>query len=211
MTLSSLLDSMKTVEEIQMNSPRVIPSLQEAGVPHLCMPLRWYVMRATYSREMKARDMLEREGVNCFVPIKTAREITSNGETKAIERPMVRNYIFVRTTRSFMDEYKRKVEEKCPLRYVIDKSTGMPMVVSEKEMEDFIRVTTNASDEIQYLDNIDRVLSLGKNVEVIAGHMAGVQGKVVRFRGNRRVVVSLAGMVGVALGSMPISWLKIIE
>lgn len=34
---------------------------------------RWYVMRSTYSREMKAKSLLESEGVKCYIPMKKVR------------------------------------------------------------------------------------------------------------------------------------------
>lgn len=169
---------------------------------------QWFVMRSTYSREMKAKCILEKEGVECYVPTRKTRRF--EGEDAIDEYiPLVHNLVFARTNRDFMDTFKRKMEATCPLRYAMDKSTGKPMVVRDKEMEDFRRVTQEASDSIRYLDDPEELLRKGQDVEVIHGPFAGVQGKIVRFHRDRRVVVSLAGLLAVAMSSMPISWLKI--
>lgn len=186
--------------------PPVVPAKQEKNTE---MPeCKWFVMRSTYSREMKARDILDKDGIECYVPTRKARRF--EGDTAIDEEvPLVHNFIFVWTYRDFMDTYKRRMETVCPLRYAIDKSTGKPMVVREKEMEDFMRVTQEASDSIRYLNDPEELLRKGQDVEVIHGPFTGVQGKIVRFHRDRRVVVSLAGLMAVAMSSMPITWLKI--
>lgn len=165
-------------------------------------------MRSTYSREMKAKEMLEKDGIECFVPTKRVRHI--KGEDAIDENtPIVHNLIFVYTSRDFMDTYKRRMESICPLRYAMDRATAKPMVVRDKEMQDFMRVTQEANDSIRYLDDPEELLRRGQDVEIIAGPFEGVRGKIVRFHRDRRVVVSLAGILAVAMSSMPITWLKI--
>lgn len=165
--------------------------------------LSWFVMRATYSREMRAKSLLEAEGVECYVPLRKERN-----EGKDILLPVVHNLIFVRTTREFMDLWKRKVEGDCPLRYAMDSATDKPMVVRDKEMEDFIRVTEDANDDILYLDNPKVTITKGKDVEIISGIYKGIRGKVMRILRDRRVVVSVNGIIAVALNGIPFSDMK---
>lgn len=186
--------------------PPVVSQVQENSSSE--PEFQWFVMRSTYSREMKAKDILERDGIECYVPTRKIRRF--EGEKPIDENvPLVHNLVFVRTFRDFMDIYKRRIETTCPLRYAIDKSTAKPMIVREKEMQDFMRVTQEASDSIRYLDDPEELLRKGQDVEIITGPFTGVQGKIVRFHRDRRVVVSLAGLMAVAMSSMPISWLKI--
>lgn len=164
---------------------------------------QWYVMRSTYSREMKAKAMLEAEDVECYVPMKHER--TEQGDRYL---PVVHNLIFVHITRSFMDAWKRRHEEDCPLRYAIDSITSKPMVVRDKEMEDFIRVTKDADDSIIYLDNPQVVVDKGKKVEIVCGQYEGVRGTVLRVLRDRKVVVSVSGLCAVALSGIPFAWIK---
>lgn len=168
--------------------------------------IKWFVMRITYSRELKARQLLREAGVECFVPMMWVRD--ENGEHSI---PAIHNLIFVHTSRDFMDNYKHKMENECPLRYTMDKSTRLPMVVREKEMEDFMRVTNDKSSDILYLDNPDVAATKGTPVEVMFGQYKGIQGKLLRVRKDRKVVLQLAGMVAIALSGIPMEWCRIIE
>ncbi len=200
------IDETFTLLSQEKECPPVVSQVQENSPSE--PELHWFVMRSTYSREMKAKDILERDGIECYVPTRKIRRF--EGEKPINENiPLVHNLVFVRTFRDFMDIYKRRIETTCPLRYAIDKSTAKPMIVREKEMQDFMRVTQEASDSIRYLDDPEELLRKGQDVEIITGPFTGVQGKIVRFHRDRRVVVSLAGLMAVAMSSMPISWLKI--
>lgn len=163
-------------------------------------------MRVTYSREMKAQRVMQESGLETFVPM-----IWENGEEGKRFVPAVHNLIFVHTTRRFMDEYKRKVEAFCPLRYMMDRGTGLPMVVRDKEMEDFIRVTSDRNNDIMYLDDPSAVATKGTPVEVACGPFMGIQGKLLRIRRDRKVVLQLAGVVAVAVEGIPMEWCRIMN
>lgn len=200
------IDETFTLLSTESECPPVVSDSQKTNSSGT--EFQWFVMRSTYSREMKAKDILERDGIECYVPTRRVRRF--EGEKPIDEDvPLVHNLIFARTNRDFMDTYKRRIETTCPLRYAIDKSTAKPMIVRDKEMQDFMRVTQEASDSIRYLDDPEELLRKGQDVEIITGPFTGVQGKIVRFHRDRRVVVSLAGLMAVAMSSMPISWLKI--
>lgn len=162
--------------------------------------IHWYVMRSTYCREVKAREMLEADGVECYVPMRTMRSEQSERVV-----PVVHNLVFVRTNRDYMDQWKRRHEEDCPLRYTIDRSTSLPMIVRDRAMEDFIRVTKDADDEILYLDNPNVAVEKGKQIEIVCGQYAGVRGTILRILRDRKVVVSAGGLVAVAISGIPTS------
>lgn len=88
---------------------------------------RWYVMRSTYSREMKAKSLLESEGVKCYIPMKKVR--CEHGDELL---PVIHNLLFVYTNRGYMDLWKRKHEQDCPLRYAMDGASSAPMIVRNK-------------------------------------------------------------------------------
>lgn len=167
----------------------------------------WFVMRSSYSREMKARELLERDGFECYVPTCQER-VERNGKIEQRTVAVVHNLIFVHSTREALDPWKRLHEEDAALRYTIDKSTQKPMIVDDKSMEDFMRVIAQADDSLLFLDNPGIILTKGQKVEIILGPLKGVQGYILRIRRDRRVVVSLHGLVSVALASMPMSHFK---
>lgn len=184
-----------------------------AELPTLSNPLHqthWFAMRSSYSRELKAKELLEKDHFTCYVPLKRERK-EKNGNIMEIQVPVVHNLIFVQSSRSALDPWKHLHEEDAALRYTIDKSTGLPMIVDDKSMQDFIRVTAESDESLLYLDNPDIILTKGQRVEIVLGPFKGVQGHILRIRRDRRVVVTIAGLVSVALATMPQSHFKIIN
>ncbi len=166
---------------------------------------QWFAMRVTYSRELKAQRLLQDAGVETYIPM-----LCERGEDGKRYSPAVHNLIFVHSSRDFLDDYKRKVEGECSLRYMMDRSTGFPMVVRDKEMNDFIRVTAERDEGILYLDNPAAIVTKGTPVEIMCGPFKGVRGKLIRIRKDRKVVLQLAGMVAVAVDGIPMQWCKVI-
>ncbi len=94
---------------------------------------------------------------------------------------------------------------------MMDRSSGLPMIVRDKEMDDFIRVTTEKEDNVKYLDDPSAATAKGTPVEIVSGSFKGVQGKLLRIRRDRKVVLQLAGIVAVAVDGIPMEWCKVIE
>ena len=95
--------------------------------------------------------------------------------------------------------------------FIWDKTTGRPLMVPIKQMEDFIRISTESADDVIYLSKISEKLRGGAKVKVKTGPFAGVAGTVVRLRKSRRVLVELPGIFAVASAYIPIEDLEIIE
>jgi hypothetical protein len=57
-------------------------------------PFQWFAMRATYKRELVAKEYLEGKGIEVFVPMK--REIkTIRGIKRKVTVPAINSLIFV--------------------------------------------------------------------------------------------------------------------
>ena len=65
-------------------------------------------------------------------------------------------------------------------------------------MEDFIAVASTLDEDLIYLTEISDKLREGQSVKVKDGPFKGVEGKIVRIRKSRRVLVELPGMLAVA-------------
>ena len=149
----------------------------------------WFALRATYSRELKVQDELRARGVRTFVPMMWK-------EKKLI--PAVNNLVFVYWTRSELDAYIRSFADERPVNYYWDRTTNAPIIVPQKAMEDFIAVASSLDEDLIYLTEISDKLREGMSVKVKDGPFKGVEGKVVRIRKSRRVLVELPGMLAVA-------------
>jgi len=152
-------------------------------------------MRVTYGRELKLKEYLDSIGVNSYVPMHYINNLKSENKRKLV--PIIRNLIFVQSTRSTLDEIKAN-NTIPPTRYVIDRAKQEPMVVPNQAMNDFIKVTNASDDNIIYLTDIDPMLGKGDKVRVTDGIFKGVEGEILRLKRDRRVVVSIKGIIAVA-------------
>lgn len=159
--------------------------------------MSWYAIRVTYGRELKFKQMLEDNGFEVFVPMRN-RKVEKNGLKTVVTVPAVSNLCFVNTEKTKLDGYMHSLGEACPAHYIWDKATRQPIIVPDKAMSDFIRISLVMSDEVLYLQDITSKIRQGQKVRVIEGPFKGVEGTVVRVKRSRRIVVELPGMLAVA-------------
>ncbi len=155
----------------------------------------WYAIRVTYNRELKVKEDLDARDIRCFVPMQYRREERGGVMVKRLV-PSVHNLIFIYLTPSEMKEYKMSTE--LPIRYIMNRETGKPIIVPNREMENFIKVAGTYEEKLIYLESNPGDFSRGERVRIIGGTFAGAEGVFVRVKGDRRVVVNVEGLVAVA-------------
>ena len=174
-------------------------------------PKIWFPMRVTYQREMKVKAELDRLGIECFVPM-TYKLIDGDMDNPHRELvPAINNLIFVHSTQERISYLKLSNETLEPLRYMIDQTAQQPhtiMTVADRQMENFMRVTSRTDDSVLFLDEETVVGKEGKRVEIMGGAFEGVTGVVRRVKRCKRVVVELEGIASVAIAFVPAGLLK---
>ena len=110
--------------------------------------------------------------------------------------PSVHNLIFIHLTPSEMTEYKKTTD--LPIRYIMNHETRTPITVPTHEMENFIRVAGTYEEKLIYLSPKPGDFAKGERVRIIGGDFAGAEGIFVRFKGDRRVLINVQGVVAVA-------------
>lgn len=157
----------------------------------------WYALRATYSRELKVQSMLNERGVRTFVPM-IMRKQTVNGKIEKKLVPAINNLVFVYCTKTVLDDFIHSFADSPVANYYWDRTANRPLVIPSKAMEDFIAVSSSMDEDLVYLTQISDKLREGQTVKVKNGPFKGVEGKIVRIRKSRRVMVELPGMMAVA-------------
>ena len=198
-----MLDSTRPIGNPNTDPGR--PKTTSAGVLQ-----SWYVLRATYARELKVKADLEDKGVRAFVPMMWSTRHTRPdraSEKKLV--PAVSGLVFVRWTREGIDAYIRSFGEARPVNYYWDRTTDSPLTVPEKAMEDFITIASSMDEDLIYLTEISEKLREGQTVTITEGAFKGVSGKVVRIKKNKRVMVELPGMLAVTTNFVSPMALKI--
>lgn len=170
----------------------------------------WFAMRVTYGRELKIQTALESK-FRTYVP-KCYKIVQRFGQRKYELTSAISNLLFIYGTEDAIKHLKQtnEVMSEC-LRFIMDASTQKPMVVKDKQMEDFIRVSALPAEQ-QLAINIEDGKALhGKRVRIIEGDLAGVEGIIMRIQGNKKVVVNVGQLIAVGITFIPPSWLIKIE
>ena len=193
---SLLLDSTRLVGKTR-NIAHGRSETTSAGVLKSCPEPAWFVLRATYSRELKIQEMLREKGVRTFVPMMWRKRTVDGHEDKRL-LPAVSGLVFACATRESLDSFIRSFGESRPVNYYWDRTAARPLTIPDKAMEDFISVASAMDEDIIYLTEVSDKLREGQTVKVKDGPFKGVEGKIVRIRKSRRILVELPGMLAVA-------------
>ena len=103
--------------------------------------MQWFAMRATYRRGMQIKALLDKEGINNFIPMRYEVRIR-NGRKRRELVPVISDLIFVHSVQSEL----QKVKFKLPyFQYMIDIRNGQKIIVPDDQMRQFIAVPSTFS------------------------------------------------------------------
>lgn len=165
---------------------------------------QWYVMRA-YKSEKSAEEHLTQLGYDVFVPKKWAVRVYHGRKGKYLV-PAIPSMVFVHATKDSLLQAKQRVEK---LQFIMSASTGgnQPLVVADRDMNDFIKVASQAvADEgITYLTPEEINIARGRRVKILGGPFDGVTGVFQRVKGhrNRRLIVTIPSIGSVTAEVTP--------
>lgn len=175
-------------------------------------PLQWFAMRALYRREMRVKEQLDLQGFQSFIPMITEHKRVK-GRLTHIRKPVVAGLMFVRATKSSLQEFKRRIDH---FQYICshthkEPAKGTPIVVPDQQMEDFIRLCDGADDPM-FLDPALETIAPGDAVRVVSGPFRGLTGTFQRVHGKRarHFVVELQGLLCLAV-NIPVTDLEVIR
>lgn len=170
----------------------------------------WYPLRITYSRELQLKEVLDAENIENFIPMHY--EYVKQGERKIRKLvPVVHNLVFVHSSLACIDRIKQSVGFSLSVRYIVDRETNRPLVVPDSQMRSFIAVSGNYEEQIVYLDPALTSLRRGDPVRITGGVFEGVEGVIIRVKGDRRVSVCIQGVMAVATAYIHPSLIEKIE
>ena len=169
---------------------------------------QWYVLRVSYGRAEKANEILKAKGIETHLPLHTVyKEV--DGKRKKQRVPMLPNFLFVRTTLSILESL---IKSSPGLRFISfyydhfnTKSNGKnpPLVVPANSMDNFIKLTSIDHEHILLVDEANGTYKQGDFVRIIEGPFKGIEGRVTKITGQKRVIVELPGLCSVATAYIP--------
>ncbi|WP_455592653.1 UpxY family transcription antiterminator [Bacteroides sp.] len=170
--------------------------------------IHWYALRVTYSRELTFKEYLDGAGIENFIPMHY--EYVTKGDRRVRKLvPVVHNLVFVRSSREHIN--RMKDELSLPIRYIMNKETNHPIVVPERQMHHFIAVAGTNEEQLVYLEPTAVAFRKGQRVRVTGGVFEGVEGEFIRVKNDRRVMVSIQGVMAVATTFIHPSFIELIN
>lgn len=197
--------------------PPDMPSKEEQKGNPKKEDCHWYVLRATYGREMKAKNYLDKCGVITFLPTRIkAKRIGKRITT--FEVPLVNNIFFAKGTE---EELKTFVYDNINLpflRFYYQHYTGIdgnlakkPQVVPDRQMESFKIIYKSTEADTIMSNEVVEKFSKGDLVQVTDGPFAGVEGHVARYQGQQRVGIIIGNLLTVTTAFVPNRYIKRLE
>lgn len=165
----------------------------------------WYVLSAIYKKEMAVRDELSARGYETYLPMHY--ELTHGRRPKRVLRPAIHTLLFVKASRNQLREY-RESTHYAPYVYMRCMRRGRqwtPIVVSEKDMQNFMRLTSLEDIGLEYFRPEELRVEKGEPVKIMDGIFAGTVGNVVKLprRRGEYLVVEIPGVTVAAVKLKP--------
>lgn len=167
---------------------------------------QWFVLRAIFKKETAVRDALRRGGLRCYVPMRYQVEMQQGHKLRRLV-PAITELVFVHGTEEQISEAKMKLRETCYwlTRPVLGKSRREKVVVSDRDMKNFIRITEQTEREVTYFRPDEVSLATGDRIRIHGGAFDGVEGVLVKVKGKRekQLVVSIPDLAVAAVSIKP--------
>jgi len=160
----------------------------------------WYAVQCWLRKESMIAAQLEGQGFECFLPkYKSLREWSDR--KKEVEQPLFPGYLFCR-----FDYTQRRPVVVTPGVLQVVGCGRTPTPIEDREMEAIqIAVASGVPGQPwPYLE-------VGEKVKIHTGKLAGLEGILVNFKGNHRVVLSVTLLQRSVALEVDLAWVATLE
>jgi hypothetical protein len=167
--------------------------------------LRWFVLGLLgHSRELKTRDALRKSGQECFVPLRYEVKSVGGRQVRSWV-PAVSGLLFVRGD---AENVKNLVGDRRWGVYLRKSSFSNGkdcLVVSDRDMRNFIDFTERAGERVKFFTPEEVVVRPGDIIRVSGTAYDGCEAVVMRIKGkrNKHLVVTVPGVICAAVELKP--------
>ncbi len=146
---------------------------------------RWFAVRTRSRSEKFVQRILEKKGVHAYLPLqKLFRQYARS--KRMVEKPLISCYVFVRITK---ESYLPILETENVAGFV--KSNKDLRAIPEAEIEILRRVSLENGLDLEVLPGS---FVEGEPVEITAGNLAGLKGRIVKTEGKRKFQIELLSL-----------------
>ena len=160
----------------------------------------WHAVFTASRAEKKVRDRLGEQGIECFLPVQTVVRQWTYRKARVVV-PVIAGMVFVRATRQ---EQVKVLQTKGVVAFLRLRGGVGPAVIPDRQMEAF-RFLLDFSEEA--VEMINEEVEVGDLVQVVKGPLKGMEGELVKFKGETKVVVRI-DMLGCASVNIPASFVQ---
>jgi transcription antitermination factor NusG len=148
----------------------------------LAQPYNWYAVYIKSRAEKKAKTELQGKKIECFLPVQRKLRQWSDRK-KWVEMPLIPGYLFVRISNM---EHTNVLQSNYIVSYV--RFEGKAAIIPEKQIEYLKLMLKHDNAEV---DITQENFEPGRLIEVIAGPLIGLRGKLVSMNGKNKLAIEL--------------------
>ena len=165
----------------------------------------WYVLRTSFHKELYTQLQLSKMRIRSYIPMRH-EEVIESGHRKVRRVPAIHNLIFVRISPGWLVKLRahKLISAKC----LYDRTTQKPLIVPDKQMDDFIALTEGKYEDVHIVDPDMENIERGERVRIVAGPFAGIDGEYVHYRSKNRVVIRIEGFAAITTAEIPEAFIE---
>ncbi len=158
---------------------------------------KWYAVYTRSRFEKKVKNILIENDIETLLPLKKVVRQWSDRK-KTIEIPILKSYIFVKINN---DDYIRVLEVFGVVKFITYLGITNPAPIPKEQINNLRILTDNNSD----LEVVHEKLSAGNKVKVVGGAFNGLKGELIKYHGNKKIVVKINHLNTSILVTVPAS------
>lgn len=143
---------------------------------------RWYAVYTKSRSEKRVQLELNEKGIENFLPMQRKLRKWSDRK-KWVDTPVISGYVFVRICNK---QYFEVLKTEGVVAFV--RFENAPAVIRDEQIDLIKRLLHQHQVDVK---SVKKPYKHGDPVEIIAGPLLGVQGKLIRHRNTSRVIVQL--------------------
>ena len=181
-------------------------------------PCHWFPIRATHRRARKVYDRLValNDGrLEPYLPMLCRVEIVNETTQQITEEPLDSGLLFMRCT---LTDFRKLLENPLLVPgmtpyydhfHTNESGKNEYLIVPDRQMESFRIIVESRNNDILVRQTEVPKFIEGENVVVTGGPFTGVEGVVMKYKHQKRVVVQIEGVGCYATAYIPSAFLKL--
>ena len=159
---------------------------------------KWFAIYTKPRFEKKIFETFTQKNIKSFLPLRRVQKKWSDRK-KWVEEPLFKSYIFVNIGE---DEKLNTLSTHGVVKFV--SSQGRPVVVPESDIIMVKRLTRN----FEGIDCEEYNFEPGQPIEIMAGEFMHQRGRLIDYRGTKRVALDIECIGRSLIITLPLSFIK---